>query len=181
MGKNCLRHHHGGSPPSPLPQDDHHQHHHLLHQQGWVRRHLSNSGGRCRAWWADAALSRTVKHHSSLHRGLSNVIIIKDSDKTKISKGTSLIPLIDDPSTPEWKSAVFWQVSKPWFVKKSWQVKKSFKIYLWLSTIMLKILPLVSSRRLNHPELELCDGLHDKDQRVEIYGVGGLVSMSLFS
>ena len=42
---------------------------------------------------------------------------------------------------------------------------------------MSKILPLVSSRRLNHPELELCDGLHDKDQRVEIYGVGELVSL----
>ena len=45
----------------------------------------------------------------------------------------------------------------------------------------VKILPLVSSWRLNHPELELCDGLHDKDQRVEIYGVGEFVSLSLFS
>ena len=61
---------------------------------------------------------------------MSNVIFIQDIDETKISKGTSLIPLIDDPSTPEWKSAVFWQVNKSWFVKKSWYVKKSFKIYL---------------------------------------------------
>ena len=46
---------------------------------------------------------------------------------------------------------------------------------LFVLTKMSKILPLVSSRRLNHPELELCDGLHDKDQRVEIYGVGEFV------
>ena len=104
---------------------------------------------------------------------------IRDKDETKFSKGTSLIPLINDPSTPEWKSAVFWQVNKSWFVKKSWYVKKSFKIYLWLLTLMSKILPLVSSRRLNHPELEVCDGLHDKDQRLEIYGVGKFVSLWL--
>ena len=52
---------------------------------------------------------------------------------------------------------------------------------LFVLTKMSKILPLVSSRRLNHPELELCDGLHDKDQRLEIYGVGEFVSLSLFS
>ena len=49
---------------------------------------------------------------------MSNVIIIQDTDETKISKGTSLIPLIDDPSTPEWKSAVFWQVNKPCFFEE---------------------------------------------------------------
>ena len=47
--------------------------------------------------------TKHISHWTSMHRGLKFNIF-------SFSKGASLMPLMENPSTPDWKSAVFWQV-----------------------------------------------------------------------